>query len=395
MLAEASPWGSFRHAGYYLPRYRVYGIGNDRFGHFGWLYESYGGRDRLLAGGAGAPRDAAPDTARYAIVLDPKIVKRWSRRFRRSRSWRPGYRSIWVVDLAGRGDADLRVRPHFLHGPTWSRGGHLWTIRDLRVDSGRCRALGPVECDRDRWIVALPRSARPSPTTLASIWRTSTALAPARTASDCATRPGRARRRLGADPCRGRSRPTMLTRPVRRRVYGVADPPLIWRRAPRPRRAPRRLPDLPLDPEAVKLCRPRAAPAGRGGPAPGLRDARRRGRLGAARSVGGAARRRVRCHRPVRPHGRPLPGSRASDGPSTRGAGGQPRPSPDPRGRASPPGGAASASAMRPASTSSSSRLSDAIIRASSCRHEGPAPRSAPSRSVILSKRSAAKDLAG
>ncbi|MFN8637528.1 MAG: DUF2723 domain-containing protein, partial [Chloroflexota bacterium] len=28
VLAEASPWGSFRHAGYYLTRYRVYGFGN-------------------------------------------------------------------------------------------------------------------------------------------------------------------------------------------------------------------------------------------------------------------------------------------------------------------------------------------------------------------------------
>jgi hypothetical protein len=41
---------------------------------------------------------------------------------------------------------------------------------------------------------------------------------------------------------------------------GVADPPLIWRRAPRPRRAPRRLPDLPLDPEAVKPAKPEPLP---------------------------------------------------------------------------------------------------------------------------------------
>ena len=34
---------TLEHAGYYLTRYRVYGLGNDRFGHFGWLYESYGG----------------------------------------------------------------------------------------------------------------------------------------------------------------------------------------------------------------------------------------------------------------------------------------------------------------------------------------------------------------
>ena len=45
VLAEASPWGSFRHAGYYLTKYRVYGLGNDGFGASPAFY--VGGRFRL------------------------------------------------------------------------------------------------------------------------------------------------------------------------------------------------------------------------------------------------------------------------------------------------------------------------------------------------------------
>ena len=321
VLAEASPWGSFRHAGYYLPRNRVYGIGTDRFGHFGWLYESYGGQTDYSLEERARREMPLPALARYAIVLDPKILNTLVQEVPTVQVRGDGL----SLDLGGRsgrgGGADVRVRPNVpaRPGPRVTRG-HL--AHDPRPAGGQLAGRGPlglVECDRDRSNGRAARSARPSPTTLASIWRTSTALAPARTASGSATRPGRARRRP-----RGRSVPRPFppddadSPGLDGESDGVADPPLIWRRAPRPRRAPRRLPDLPLDPEAVKPAEPEPLPPDAGsGPAPGLRDARRRGRLGAARSVGGAARRRVRCHRPVRPHGRPLPGSRASDGPST------------------------------------------------------------------------------
>ncbi len=44
VLANPTNWGSFRHIAYYLPEYRVYGLGFDRDGSFGHLFSAKDGR---------------------------------------------------------------------------------------------------------------------------------------------------------------------------------------------------------------------------------------------------------------------------------------------------------------------------------------------------------------
>ena len=49
-----------------------------------------------------------------------------------------GYRSIWVVDLAGVDALTFEYGRTFLHGATLpTRHDIPWTIRDLRVDGAR------------------------------------------------------------------------------------------------------------------------------------------------------------------------------------------------------------------------------------------------------------------
>ncbi len=138
VLAEASPWGSFRHAGYYLTRYRVYGLGNDRFGHFGWLYESYGGLTDYSLEGRARRQMQRPTAARYAIILDPKIVRTIIQEVPTIEVLATGYRSIWVVDLAGIDTLTFDYGQTFLHGaelPT--RDDIPRTVREIRVETGR------------------------------------------------------------------------------------------------------------------------------------------------------------------------------------------------------------------------------------------------------------------
>ena len=138
VLAEASPWGSFRHAGYYLTQYRVYGLGNDRFGHFGWLYEAYGGLTDYSLEGRARRLMPRPTAARYAIILDPKIVRTIVQEVPTIEVLATGYRSIWVVDLAGVDALTFEYGRTFLHGATVpTRTDILRTIRDLRVDGGQ------------------------------------------------------------------------------------------------------------------------------------------------------------------------------------------------------------------------------------------------------------------
>ena len=138
VLAEASPWGSFRHAGYYLTKYRVYGLGNDRFGHYGWLYESYGGLTDYSLEGRARRLMHRPTAARYAIILDPKIVRTIVQEVPTIEVLATGYRSIWVVDLAGVDALTFEYGRTFLHGATLpTRPDIPWTIRDLRVDPAR------------------------------------------------------------------------------------------------------------------------------------------------------------------------------------------------------------------------------------------------------------------
>lgn len=137
VLAEASPWGSFRHAGYYLTGYRVYGLGNDRFGHFGWLFESYGGLTDYSLEGRAHRTMPRPTAARYAVILDPKILRTMIQPLPTIEVLATGHRSIWVVDLAGVETLTFDYGQVFLHGPTLpSRADIPWTIRDLRVDAG-------------------------------------------------------------------------------------------------------------------------------------------------------------------------------------------------------------------------------------------------------------------
>jgi hypothetical protein len=137
VLAEASPWGSFRHAGYYLSGYRVYGLGNDRFGHFGWLFEAYGGLTDYSLEGRARRLMLRPTAARYAIVLDPKIVRTIVQEVPTVEVLATGYRSIWVVDLAGVDALTFEYGRTFLHGSgLQTRPDIPWSIRDLRVDGG-------------------------------------------------------------------------------------------------------------------------------------------------------------------------------------------------------------------------------------------------------------------
>ncbi|MGE3912712.1 MAG: DUF2723 domain-containing protein [Chloroflexota bacterium] len=138
VLAEASPWGSFRHAGYYLTRYRVYGLGNDRFGHFGWLYESFGGLTDYSLEGQARRVMPRPTAARYAIILDPKILRTIVQEVPTVEVLATGYRSIWVVDLAGVETLTFSYGRTFLHGPTLQTREEIpWTIRDLRLEGAR------------------------------------------------------------------------------------------------------------------------------------------------------------------------------------------------------------------------------------------------------------------
>ncbi len=122
VLAEASPWGSFRHAGYYLPRYRVYGIGTDRYGRFGWLYESNGGQTDYSLEERARREMLRPALARYAIVLDPKILNTLVQDIPTVEVIATGYRSIWVVDLGGVDALTFEYGRTFLHGSRFARG---------------------------------------------------------------------------------------------------------------------------------------------------------------------------------------------------------------------------------------------------------------------------------
>ncbi len=137
VLAEASPWGSFRHAGYYLTEYRTYGLGNDRYGHFGWLYESFGGQTDYSLEGRARRQMLRPTAARYAIILDPKIARTLVQDVPTVEVLATEYRTIWVVDLRGVEALTFAYGRTFLHGPTLpSRAEIPRAIRDLRLEAG-------------------------------------------------------------------------------------------------------------------------------------------------------------------------------------------------------------------------------------------------------------------
>jgi len=116
----------------------VYGIGNDRYGHFGWLYESNGGQTDYSLEERARREMVRPALARYAILLDPKVLNTLVQDVPTVEVIATGYRSIWVVDLGGVDALTFEYGRTFLHGARFeARSDIRWTIRDLRVDNGR------------------------------------------------------------------------------------------------------------------------------------------------------------------------------------------------------------------------------------------------------------------
>ena len=136
VLAEATPSGSFRHAGYYLPNYRVYGLGRDRRGRFGWLFTAYGGASDYSVEGLARARRTLPRPydARWAIILDPQLARSLVQHEALLETIATGYRSVYVLDLSR---VDVLRFAHgrtFLHGPALdSRDAIPLAIRDLRL----------------------------------------------------------------------------------------------------------------------------------------------------------------------------------------------------------------------------------------------------------------------
>jgi hypothetical protein len=136
VIAEASPWGSFRHAGYYLPNYRVYGLGNDRRGRFGWLFSTFRGSTNYSLEGLARARRVLPRPydARFAIILDPQLARTLVQRELLVETIATPYRSIYVLDLSRVETMSFAYGQTFLHGPTLqSRETIPLAIRDLRL----------------------------------------------------------------------------------------------------------------------------------------------------------------------------------------------------------------------------------------------------------------------
>ncbi len=140
VIAEASPWGSFRHAGYYLPEYRVYGLGRDRQGRFGWLFTAYGGATDYSVEGLARARRVLPRPydARFAIILDPQLAQTLVQRELLVETIATSHRSIYVLDLTAVDVMSFAYGRTFLHGPLLaSRDAIPLAIRDLRLqDTG-------------------------------------------------------------------------------------------------------------------------------------------------------------------------------------------------------------------------------------------------------------------
>lgn len=137
VIAEASPWGSFRHAGYYLTNYRVYGVGNDRFGHFGYLYESYRGSTDYSLEERARRMLPRPYDARYAIILDPKVARTLVQQEALVEVVATPHRSFYVLDLHQVDTLTFSYGRTFLHGPSLaSRAAIPSAIRDLRLEDG-------------------------------------------------------------------------------------------------------------------------------------------------------------------------------------------------------------------------------------------------------------------
>ncbi len=76
VLAAAAPDGSFRHAGYYLPTFKVFGVAEDRRGHTGFMFEASDGKsDYSVAGLDQASRVLRlPEHTQHILILDEKVA---------------------------------------------------------------------------------------------------------------------------------------------------------------------------------------------------------------------------------------------------------------------------------------------------------------------------------
>jgi hypothetical protein len=136
VLAEASPWGSFRHASYYLGSYRVYGLGHDRLGRYGLLFSAHRRSTNYSVEGLARARRTLrlPVGAQLAIITDPEIARSLVQREYLVEAIATAHRSIYVLDLRQIQTLTFAYGQTFLHGPTLeSRDVIPLAIRDLRV----------------------------------------------------------------------------------------------------------------------------------------------------------------------------------------------------------------------------------------------------------------------
>ena len=75
LLADANWEGSFREAGYLLPRFHVYGAGKDPQKQYGWLYSAFGGQSTYSLPHPPAQEQLTlPEGTRDVVLLDDRIA---------------------------------------------------------------------------------------------------------------------------------------------------------------------------------------------------------------------------------------------------------------------------------------------------------------------------------
>lgn len=111
VLTDSRSRGSFRHAAFYLPEYRVYSLGYDRSQQYGHLFTARGRETNYSLEGMrdADPTLALPATVTLAVILDAPVAERLDDRVRiwpvrlRDGGW------VGFVPLPSRGGTELRV----------------------------------------------------------------------------------------------------------------------------------------------------------------------------------------------------------------------------------------------------------------------------------------------
>ncbi|MBI2941757.1 MAG: hypothetical protein HYY04_15100, partial [Chloroflexi bacterium] len=103
VLTGATPRSSFRHAGYYLTEYRVYAIGYDLVGTYGWLFRSYARVSDYHVGGLArsSPSVELPAGARYVFILDEDIAQSLARPYGSVVRQITPHRVVYSVEATG------------------------------------------------------------------------------------------------------------------------------------------------------------------------------------------------------------------------------------------------------------------------------------------------------